>query len=424
MDNPAAQDPSVPLGEAAHERTLREMNEALLVSSLRQHELAEVARKAEAALVDQAKHKDEFLAMLAHELRNPLAPIRSATYLLRLEGKGKQTPTQDRALEVIERQVTTLTRLISDLMEVSRAFTGRIRIALESVDINQTLRNALETVRPIMDSRGHTLTSHLCSDPIWANIDAVRMEEVFVNLLTNASKYTDEGGLIDLRCESNAGFAVVRVADNGNGIDAELLPRIFDLFSQGERTLDRSQGGLGIGLSLAQRLVKLHGGTLEALSGGPGKGSEFIVRLPLSLQTSLPVPEIKLETAHSQGLRVLIADDNEDACVMLGHVMQSAGHGVRTAFTGAAALSLAESWLPDVLLMDIGLPELDGYEVARRLRACPPTRGIKLVAITGYGSERDMVLGREAGFDAYLVKPVDIPDVERLLKLWSPAPPA
>jgi PAS domain S-box-containing protein len=373
------------------------------------------------ALANQARHKDEFLAMLSHELRNPLAPIRSATHLLRLQERGTENPIQQQAREVIERQVTTLTRLVSDLMEVSRALTGRIRLNLETVDLNQLLRHALETTKPLIETRGHTISAAHCPGPLWTTVDPMRIEEVLVNLLVNAAKYTHENGRIEVACERHGNHALVRVRDNGAGIEKGLLPRIFDLFSQADRTLDRAQGGLGIGLSLAHRIVELHAGTIEAHSEGPGSGSEFIVRLPLAPAPGRDASTATPETAapHPGGLRVLVVDDNVDACLMLANLVRLRGHGVQTSHTGPGALAMAESWVPDVMLLDIGLPELDGYEVARRLRASSATRSIKLIAITGYGADKDVEVGREAGFEAHLVKPVELDEIERLLSAWK-----
>ena len=374
------------------------------------------------ALADQARHKDEFLAMLSHELRNPLAPIRSATHLLRLQERGSENPIQQQAREVIERQVANLTRLVSDLMEVSRALTGRIRLELETVDVNQTVRHAIETALPLIEKRGHALATAFTPDPIWARIDSTRIEEVFVNLLVNAAKYTSDGGRIEIACEHHPNHALVRIRDNGAGIEPALLPRIFDLFTQADRTLDRAQGGLGIGLSLAHRVIELHGGTIEARSEGAGKGSEFIVRLQLApapgVVAPAPAPDEATPTVR-HGVRVLVVDDNVDACLMLANLLRLRGHGVSVAHTGTAALAAAKSWRPDLVLLDIGLPEVDGYEIARRLRADPATRTVKLIAVTGYGAEKDVHLGLEAGFNAHLLKPADLVEVERLLAGWQ-----
>lgn len=247
------------------------------------------------------------------------------------------------------------------------------------------------------------------------------MEEVFVNLLGNAAKYTDKGGCIEVFSEHHGNYGLVRVRDNGAGIDPALLPQIFDLFTQADRTLDRAQGGLGIGLSLAHRLVELHGGAIEARSDGPGKGSEFIVRVQLVPAPGFSPPEPAEDPSNPQGMRVLVVDDNIDACTMLANLMRMRGYGVQTAYTGPAALAAASSWRPDVVLLDIGLPGIDGFEVARRLRADAATHDTKLVAVTGYGTQKDLQLGEEAGFDAHLLKPVDLADIEKLLDAWKVA---
>jgi PAS domain S-box-containing protein len=372
------------------------------------------------AMADQHRRKDEFLAMLSHELRNPLAPIRSATHLLRLQERGSENLIQQQAREVIERQVTQLTRLVSDLLEISRVVTGRIRLRLETVDMSQIVHHALETARPLIDRQRHEVSLRLPPEPVWVEADPTRLEEVVVNLLNNAAKYTDSGGQIDLSLEQAENHILLRVRDSGVGIATELLPRIFDLFTQAGRSLDRSQGGLGIGLSLVQRLVEIHGGTVEALSAGLGRGSEFIVRLPVARAPGVRFSEPSQKDEHPvRGLRVLAVDDNVDACVMLAHLLRMKGHGVETAHTGSAALQSARARKPDVVLLDIGLPEIDGYEVARRMRAVPALKNIWIVAITGYGNDDDIQLAREAGFDAHLLKPVDLAELERLLSAWT-----
>jgi PAS domain S-box-containing protein len=377
-------------------------------------------------MADQSRRKDEFLAMLSHELRNPLAPIRSATHMLRLQERSGENPIQKQAREIIERQVGTLTRLVSDLLEVSRVVTGRIRLTLETVDLCQVVRHALETATPLFERQRHEVSTLLPAptQPMWVSADAARLEQVVVNLLTNASKFTDAGGEILVRLERRHNHAELCVRDSGVGIAPEVLPHVFDLFAQADRSLDRSQGGLGIGLNLVQRLVELHGGTVEALSDGAGQGSEFFVRLPLlpSPGEKPPPPAQELSTTCG-GLRVLVVDDNVDACMGFATLLQLKEYNVQTAHTGPAALEAVNSWRPDVVLLDIGLPGIDGYEVARRLRAEPATRTIKLVAVTGYGSEHDLHLAREAGFDAHLIKPVELGEVEQLLAAWVESHP-
>jgi PAS domain S-box-containing protein len=388
--------------------------------SLRAQMEIQVKQQAE-ALADLHRRKDEFLAMLSHELRNPLAPIRSATHLLRLHERGSENLIQQQAREVIERQVAQLTRLVSDLLEVSRVATGRIRLNLEKVDLRQIVRHTLETVGPVLEQRRHETALTLPAEPVWVLADATRLESVIVNLLNNAVKYTDEGGRIEVSLEHGSDYALLRVRDSGIGIAPELLPRIFDLFTQADPSLDRSQGGLGIGLNLVQRLVELHGGTVEAHSPGLGQGSEFVVGLP-----TVPAPGMQAAVTparHEQrgvpGLRVLLVDDNVDSCNMLASVLKHNGHGVQVAHTGSVGLQAALAWRPDVVLLDIGLPEIDGYEVARRLHHDPVMKNTKLVALTGYGAESDLQLAREAGFDAHMLKPVEFGELEKLLAAWN-----
>jgi PAS domain S-box-containing protein len=386
----------------------------------------QIAHQAE-ALVDESRRKDEFLAMLSHELRNPLAPIRAAMHLLKLEERGSESLVQRQAREVIERQLANLTKLISDLLEVSRVVSGRIRLNQQAVDLNQVVRHALETVQPLVEQRRHELLINLGSEPVWASTDATRLEEVFVNLLDNAAKYTDPGGRIEVWCEHSGGqdFAEVRVRDNGVGIDEKLLPQIFDLFTQAPRSLDRAAGGLGIGLSLAQRLVTLHGGSIEAHSppDGQSRGSEFVVRLPLlPAAPEQPTPQAPVAEQHTpRGVRVLVVDDSHDLVLMLGRTLRHLGYSVQNAYTGPDGLAAAVQWRPDIVLMDIGLPGLDGYEVAKRLRSDPTLgRGgekMKLIALTGYGQLSDISRARAAGFDAHLTKPYEIDELEELLRI-------
>ena len=376
-------------------------------------------------LADQHRRKDEFLAMLGHELRNPLAPILSATHLLKLQQRGGENSIQQHAREVIDRQVATLTRLVGDLLEVSRVVTGRIRLDKQTVDMNQVMERAIETVEPLIKRRGHALMLRPSTEPVCADVDPTRMEEVLVNLLTNAAKYTDSPGQIEMGCERHEDQVLVRVRDNGAGIVPDLLEggRIFDIFAQGERTLDRSEGGLGVGLSLAHRLVEMHGGMMEAHSEGPGTGSEFVVRLPLSRCAHPPstAPPAS-EGGGAKGLRVLVVDDNVDACEMLAQIVRLQECGVQTAHTGNDALAVALVWRPDVVLLDIGLPGIDGYEVARRLRADSATKNIKLIAVSGYGTEKDIQIGREAGFDLHILKPAEPAEVEKLLSACNVPP--
>jgi len=366
------------------------------------------------ALAELHHRKDEFLAMLSHELRNPLSAIFNALHILRLE--DTENPIQRKAKIVLERQVGQLAHLIDDLLEVSRVITGRIQLHRERLEMRGIVERALESVRSLIEQRKHELSVSLPAEPIWLQGDSTRLEQVVVNLLNNAAKYTDEGGQIWITVEQERGEVVLRVWDTGVGIAPELLPRIFDLFTQADRTLDRSQGGLGIGLSLVQKLVELHGGTVEAHSAGLGQGSEFIVRLPaLSSAGESIIARIETAKQPAQTSRVLVVDDNMDAADMLVMMLQLFGHEVRAAYTGQTALETAVEYQPDVVLLDIGLPDMNGYEVARHLRQQPQTKDVKLIAMTGYGQDSDRQRSQEAGCEHHLVKPVDPQKLQDLL---------
>ena len=367
------------------------------------------------ALADLHRRKDEFLAMLSHELRNPLAPISNAVHLLRLQ--QNEDPLQQQARTIIERQVGQLKHLVDDLLEVSRITTGRVQLRQERIVLSGIVERAVETAQPLIVQHRHELDVSLPPEPIWLHADAARLEQVVVNLLTNAAKYTDEGGRIGLTVEREGDTAVLRVRDTGVGIAPELLPRIFDLFTQAERSLDRSQGGLGIGLCLVQQLVALHGGTVEAHSI-LGQGSEFVVRLPVMLTSIPPSPSTLIEPARPRGkyCRVLVVDDNVDAAQTVAMLLKMSGHGVQMAHDGPGALEVALAWHPDLVLLDIGLPGLNGFQVAERIRQEPTLKTIVLVALTGYGLEADRQRSREAGFDHHLVKPADFDEVENILE--------
>ena len=374
------------------------------------------------ALAGESRRKDEFLAMLSHELRNPLAPIRSALHVLKLQERGSENMLQQQARQIIERQVTNLTKLVNDLLEVSRVVTGRVRLDQQIVDVNQVVEHAVETTKPQLIQRRHELVVKLCPEPMWASADAGRLEEVFVNILNNAAKFTDEGGRIEITCEDHRNHVEIRVRDNGVGVDKALLPRIFDLFTQADRSLVRSAGGLGIGLNLAHRLVQLHGGTIEAFSPPEGqhRGSEFVVRLPrtatlAAAQSNAP----QGGTGRPEGTRVLVVDDNVDHVVMLVTSLRDKGYSVQSAFTGPEGLEVALKWRPDIVLLDIGLPGMDGYEVARRIRNDPALKPseqhMRLIALTGYSRDTDVQLAREAGFDAHVAKPSDFGELEKVM---------
>lgn len=365
------------------------------------------------ALVDLHRRKDEFLAMLSHELRNPLAPISNAVHLLRLQ--AREDPLQLQARTMIERQLAQMTRLVDDLMEVSRITTGRVHLRQDRVAVAGIVERAVETASPILEQRRHELTVSVPDEPIWLFGDAGRLEQVIVNLLTNAAKYTEEGGRVWLTASQEGDEAVIRVRDTGVGIAPELLPRVFDLFTQAERSLDRAQGGLGIGLALVQRLVEMHRGKVEAFSA-MGQGSEFVVRLPI-LGTPVPLPPSAPKNLPTAGraLRILVVDDNVDSAESLAMLLQTVGHEVQMAHDGPTGLTAALGFRPEAVLLDIGLPKMDGYEVARRMRLAPQLATTPLIALTGYGQESDRQRSREAGFDHHLVKPVDFENLLRIL---------
>jgi PAS domain S-box-containing protein len=370
------------------------------------------------ALADLQRRKDEFLAMLSHELRNPLAPILNAVQLLRLQ--KNEEPLQQQARTIIERQVGQLTRLVDDLLEVSRITSGKIHLQQERLALNGIVENGVETVRTLIGQRRHVLKVSLPPQPIWLYADATRLEQVVVNLLTNAAKYTADGGHILLSVQQEDNEAVLRVRDTGLGISPELLPRIFDLFTQADRSLDRSQGGLGIGLSLVQQLVEMHGGRVEAYSV-LGQGSEFVVRLPVVPTPAPQPPSTPNETAEPAGpsLRVLVVDDSVDSTQSLGLLLKLSGHQVCSAHDGPTALEAALDFRPNVVLLDIGLPRMDGYEVAKKMREQPAFKNVMLVALTGYGQRSDRQRSQEAGFDHHLVKPADFGKLEQILATVS-----
>ena len=374
------------------------------------------------ALVDLDHRKDEFLAMLSHELRNPLAPILNAVHLLRLQ--KSEDPLQKQARTIIERQVGQLKHLVDDLLEVSRISTGRVQLRQAQIVLSGIVERAVETAQPLITQHRHELTVSLPPEPICLQADAARLEQVLVNLLTNAAKYTEDGGSIALTIERTIGSggdtAVLRVRDSGIGIAPELLPHIFDLFTQADRSLDRSQGGLGIGLCLVQRLVELHGGSVEVYSV-LGHGSEFVVRLPVAV-TSLPVAaplSIQALQQRAKSCRVLVVDDNVDAAQTVAMLLDMSGHQCRMAHGGPSALEAALAWQPDVVLLDIGLPGLNGFEVARLIRQQPLLKNVVLVALTGYGLEADRQRSQEAGFDHHLVKPADFDEIDKILASLS-----
>lgn len=361
--------------------------------------------------------KDEFLAMLSHELRSPLAPMANAVQLMSLR-QDTETRTQQQARKIIERQLDKLQHLVDDLLEVSRITSGRVQLRPERSTINSIAQGAVETVRPLIQQKHHNLSVSLPKGPLWLQADAARLEQVVVNLLTNAANYTEENGQIWLTVAEENTQCVIRVRDSGVGISPALLPHVFDLFTQAERSLDRSQGGLGIGLALVQRLTELHGGTVE-VNSKPGEGSEFIVRLPLASDDSEHLTNMtqKVDKA-THSLRIMVVDDNVDTVLAFSMLLQSQGHEVRTAFDGLEVIRAAAEFKPHVMMLDIGLPGLNGYEVAKQIRAQPQGKAILLIALTGYGQDSDRVASKEAGFDHHLVKPAKF---EQLLQILSTA---
>ncbi|WKB53100.1 response regulator [Eleftheria terrae] len=374
-------------------------------------------RQAEAELQEVNRRKDEFLAMLSHELRNPLAPIRNAIEVIRRV--APPDPKIGWAGDVMDRQVKHLTRLVEELLDVARINQGKIVLHRQAVELSAVIAHAVETVRPMIEARHHTLEQQLPEQPAWLQADFSRLSQIVANLLNNAAKYTEDGGRIELSARIEAGQAVISVRDNGIGIEPSLLPRVFDLFQQGEQSLDRSQGGLGVGLTLVQRLVELHQGRVEARSAGRGLGAEFRVHLPcLSVVEREPGKPAPAPKGPAPGVRVLIVDDNQDAADSVAAVLALEGHEVKTVGDGLQALASAPVYQPQVVLLDIGLPGLDGYAVARRLREQPATQGSLLIALTGYGQQEDRQAAAEAGFDAHLVKPASPADILELIAGW------
>jgi signal transduction histidine kinase/ActR/RegA family two-component response regulator len=365
-------------------------------------------REAEEKLQDASRRKDEFLAMLSHELRNPLAPIRNAVEVVR-----RVQPTDPRlawARDVVDRQVRHLAGLVDELLDVSRITQGKISLKKEPVELGKAIAQAIETVRSLVEARNQQLHTNLATTPIWIGGDFGRLAQIVANLLNNAAKYTAEGGRIELSTSAADGKATIVVRDNGIGIDHELLPRVFDLFTQGARSLDRSLGGLGVGLTVVHRLVELHQGRVEVSSEGVGKGSQFKVILPCITEVGHQGREEELpawEGPPVGGRRVLVVDDNVDAAESVAVFLRMEGHEVKSVTDGYEALHSAQVFAPQVVILDIGLPGINGYEVARRMRELPQTKGALLIALTGYGQKEDAQLAAEAGFHHHFVKPTD-----------------
>jgi signal transduction histidine kinase len=381
-------------------------------------------RGAESALRAADRRKDEFLATLAHELRNPLAPIRNALYLLQVGADDARTSGEARA--IIERQVKQMVRLVDDLLEVSRITTGKLALRRERVDLRSVALSALEAVEPLVHDRGHRLNVSLPPPGLMIQADPTRLAQVFLNLLNNAAKFSDPGGRIDFLVEVLRGEMIARVRDEGIGITPDMLQPIFEMFAQADRSLERTTTGLGVGLSLSLKLMELHGGTIEAKSEGPGKGSEFVVRMPVSPgESSSPGEALDSKDAGSRGgqepfrPRVLVVDDNQDFAATLGGMLRQMGHEVRVAHDGLAGLEAASAFRPHIAFLDIGMPQLNGYELARRLRALPATAASILIAVTGWGQYSDRQAARDAGFDEHVLKPLEIDRLQTLLQHFA-----
>jgi PAS domain S-box-containing protein len=373
-------------------------------------------KRAEQALQQADQRKDEFLAMLAHELRNPLAPITNAVQVMKL--RGVTDPQVEWSRAVVERQVRQLSRLVDDLLDVSRIREGKITLRIERLDLATIVNRAVETTRPLIEERRHSLQLLLPSAPICLEADPARLEQILANLLNNSAKYTEPGGHIWLSAEQIKEAIEIRVRDSGIGIAAEMLPRIFDMFVQAEHGVTRSSSGLGIGLSLVRRLVEMHGGSITAYSAGIGQGSEFVLRLPAlkcAPEASAVGSSLSSAALTQSPRRLLVVDDNQDAAESLAAFLRLRQHGVEVAFDGPSALEAAERFRPEAIILDLGMPGMDGYEVARRLRREPTLKNTVLVALSGWGQENDRRRSLEAGFDFHLVKPVELKNLEALL---------
>jgi signal transduction histidine kinase len=374
----------------------------------------EALRRNEKALSEADRRKDEFIAMLAHELRNPLAPVRTASQVLRLT---HDAPTKQKTLDIIDRQLDQMTRLIDDLLDVSRITHNKLLLRLERLSVASVINAAVEAAQPAMDAKHHQLVVNLPPKELWLDADPTRLIQVIGNLLNNSAKYSPNGGLITLSSWQEADLVVLQIKDQGLGIPADKLEEVFEMFSQVNHALDRSQGGLGIGLALIKRLVELHGGCVTAKSEGLGHGSIFTVCLPcaVALQEVTDTKHSPRKHESVQGRRILVVDDNVDGATTLAMMLSLSGHETQTAFNAAQALETSIWFEPEVVFLDIGLPGMNGYEVARRIRADPQLKDIVLVALTGWGSEADQLRSKNAGFDEHLTKPVEPEAVDKVL---------
>ncbi len=372
-------------------------------------------RQTQEALAEANSSKDEFLAMLGHELRNPLAPITTALQLMKLRSSDEVAKERT----VIERQVEHLMRLVDDLLDVSRITRGKIDLRMQRLDLSSVVASAIEIASPLLEQRRHHLKIEVAPAGLAVDGDPVRLTQIVSNLLTNAAKYTEPGGHIAVRGTREAGDVVLRVKDDGFGISPQMLPRVFDLFAQERQTIDRARGGLGLGLAIVRTLVKAHGGAVSVDSAGPGQGSEFTIRLPAVPAAENARPRHTQTPAQPSASpdrrRILIVDDNPDAAELLGELLDLMGHETRVAFDGPSALEIVRTFQPDIAVLDIGLPVMDGYELARRLRQMPSLQQTRLVALTGYGQLSDRHGSAAAGFNAHLVKPIEIALLETLI---------
>lgn len=373
-------------------------------------------RLAEEALHEADRQKDQFLATLAHELRNPLAPLRNGLEILRMVGGSSTEVEQVRS--IMERQVAQMVRLIDELLDVTRIAKGSVSLQKGRVQLASVLRGALETSRPVIDARYHELTVDIPTVPLFVDADELRLAQVFVNLLNNAAKYTEPHGRIQVLVRNDASTVAVSIVDNGAGIPREMLAKVFELFVQVDRSLERTTGGLGVGLTIGKKLVELHGGSIEVTSEGPGQGSTFIVRLPVAQAPAdvRPAAPVTVPRRLGPDRRVLVADDNEDSARSLAMMLATMGCETRTAGDGLEALEVGAAFEPHIVVLDIGMPRLNGYDTARRIRQQPWGRDVSLVAMTGWGRDIDKRRSREAGFDEHLVKPIDLPAFEMILQ--------
>ncbi|KQV37827.1 ATP-binding protein [Massilia sp. Root335] len=392
------------IGRRSH--ALQEANATL------EHEM-QVRERAEEALRLADRRKDEFLATLAHELRNPLAPIRTGLDILRLRS-GDAQATQ-RATDIMERQLRQMVRLVDDLLDVSRINTGKFTIKSGRVELKAVVNDALEVVRPYIELHGHELTIDLPDRPVFLNGDATRLAQILSNLLNNAAKYTNRGGRVGLSASVDDRTLTVTVSDTGIGIAPDMLDSVFEMFVQVDSTLERSNAGLGVGLSLARKLVELHGGTIEARSAGIGHGSQFVVRLPIVVEPELPAKPTPMSFISSETYRILLADDNVDFVNSIGALLTAMGHSVVITHNGVDALAAAKRFCPDYAFLDIGLPQMSGYDLARGIRDLSCCTMTVMVAVTGWGQEKDRQLAFEAGFDHHMVKPVRFEQIEEIL---------